>query len=205
MLSAVLGILVGAPWGPLQRLDRHLEVSVHRTVLSHAAILDVGRVISHVGDPLVVTAISVLVAALLLARGRTRAAVYVLVVRLSATLVSSAVKAIVGRPRPVLGHPFLHASGGSFPSGHALGSAALWGSIAVITAGRLSRAGAVAVAVVVPVLVAASRVLLGAHYVTDVVAGLALGWALALVLADVIRPEVGASPSMAADRNVTAG
>jgi membrane-associated phospholipid phosphatase len=54
--------------------------------------------------------------------------------------------------------------------------------------------------VVVPLLVAASRVLLGVHWASDVVAGLALGWVLAIVtVALVLRPRRG-SPRVAAVR-----
>jgi membrane-associated phospholipid phosphatase len=111
----------------------------------------------------------------------------------------------VGRHRPVLPHPVAHASGFSFPSGHATGSAALWGSVAVAVWVVARRLVVVALAVIVPAAVAATRVLLGVHFVTDVVAGLLVGWAVAAGLSRLAigaspRTAGRASPSMARDR-----
>jgi undecaprenyl-diphosphatase len=68
---------------------------------------------------------------------------------------------------------------GSFPSGHSAAAAAFYGAIAIIvfwhTRRRLARAVAVAAAVLVPLLVAASRVYRGMHHLSDVVAGLVIG------------------------------
>ena len=71
-------------------------------------------------------------------------------------------------------------AGSSFPSGHSTAAAATYAAIALLLSRRRSPAtrsllagGAVAIAVAV----AASRVLLGVHWLTDVMAGLALGWA----------------------------
>jgi undecaprenyl-diphosphatase len=63
----------------------------------------------------------------------------------------------------------------SFPSGHALGAAAFWTAVAVLLLPRLGRLVWV-IAVAVPLLVGLSRVLLGVHYPSDVVAGLLVGW-----------------------------
>jgi undecaprenyl-diphosphatase len=54
---------------------------------------------------------------------------------------------------------------------------------------RVGRGRAVAIAVLVPVLVGTSRVLLGVHWTSDVVAGLALGWCVAAVTLDLIPPR----------------
>jgi undecaprenyl-diphosphatase len=131
----------------------------------------------------VVTGVTAVLVVALFFRRWLRAAAYVAAVRLVAIVSGFVVKELVGRPRPALPHPLIHASGWSFPSGHALGSAALFASIAVLTASAVGRAWTVAIAVVVPVVVAASRVCLGVHYVSDVGAGLVLGWAVAAVLA----------------------
>jgi membrane-associated phospholipid phosphatase len=163
-------------------VDGQVERAVHTFVLHHRWIADVARVVTYLGAPLVVTAVTILVALLLWWRRERRLALYVVATRIAAVVVSGGLKAVVHRARPVLPHPVAHAHGYSFPSGHALGSAAFWGSIALVGhAKALSRPAALAVAVVLPVLVAATRVLLGVHYVTDVVGGLALGWACAAV------------------------
>lgn len=163
-------------------MDGRIERAVHTFGLHHRWIVDVARVITHLGDPLVVTVLTALLAVLLWWRHDRRGALFVVATRLLAMVVSSGVKIVVRRHRPVLAHPFAHAYGYSFPSGHALGSAALWASVAFLAATRgLSRKWAVALAVALPVVVAASRVILGVHYVTDVLGGLLLGWACAVI------------------------
>lgn len=103
-------------------------------------------------------------------------------------LMTSAGKAAVGRARPPLAEavpPF--ESSFSFPSGHSLNSMALAGILAYLLVRRLrhrwSRVLAVAGCTVFAVLMGASRVYLGHHWLTDVLVAwsLALGW-LALVV-----------------------
>lgn len=67
-------------------------------------------------------------------------------------------------------------TGPSFPSGHAQMAAAFWLAIALAYRGRYSILGALVVAV----LVAFSRVYFRAHWVADVIAGLLIGWCVAI-------------------------
>ncbi len=95
-----------------------------------------------------------------------------------AVLVSNGVKIIVDRERPDIAQ-LVGWSGASFPSGHSAAAAAGWAAIAFVltrTSPRPVRVIAAASAVLVAVAVAASRVLLGVHWLTDVAAGLAVGW-----------------------------
>jgi membrane-associated phospholipid phosphatase len=158
-------------------VDGRIERAIHAFVLDHPWLADVAHGVTHLGDPLVVTLVTLALAVLLWWRGNRKAALVVLAVRILAIAVDDGVKFAVRRARPVLAHPVAHAHGYSFPSGHAVGSAALWATFAFLARSHgMSRARAVTLAVVVPVVVATTRVLLGVHYVTDVVAGLVLGW-----------------------------
>jgi membrane-associated phospholipid phosphatase len=89
------------------------------------------------------------------------------------------IKWIVDRTRPDIDR-LTGFSGPSFPSGHAAASAASFAAFALLAGiGRSSRAKAIlaGIAVALAVGIASSRVFLGVHWLTDVLAGLAFGWA----------------------------
>jgi membrane-associated phospholipid phosphatase len=90
----------------------------------------------------------------------------------------NAIKVLLDRARPTF-DPIAETLGPSFPSGHSATAGAFYAGVALVLARRraprtraLLAGGAVAVAVAV----AASRVLLGVHWLSDVLAGLAFGW-----------------------------
>jgi undecaprenyl-diphosphatase len=104
---------------------------------------------------------------------------FVLVVILGDVFVTTAVKDLMHRARPTL-NPAAAALGPSFPSGHSSTAAATYAALALILSrGRPSRVRALLIgaAAGIAVAVAASRVLLDVHWVSDVIAGLFLGWA----------------------------
>ena len=106
-----------------------------------------------------------------------------LVTSVAATqLVVALVKGAVQRPRPAGSEALVHAAGSAFPSGHAATAAALYGALALIAHDRLSgrpRALAVGAALTLALMIGVTRVYLGAHYPTDVLAGWLLGSAVA--------------------------
>ncbi len=96
----------------------------------------------------------------------------------TATLLNPMIKNVVCRTRPFdSGHGILNlrdVDGYSFPSGHSSGAAAAYVGTAVVFGNKKGKWLTV-VAIALPLLVALSRLYLGAHYPTDVAAGLALG------------------------------
>jgi membrane-associated phospholipid phosphatase len=104
-----------------------------------------------------------------------------------AALLNQLLKGLFARPRPTLSDPLLLESGYSFPSGHAMGSLILYGVLAYFAVIALSNRGARAVvilaATLLVLLIGFSRMYLGVHYVSDVVAGYAAGgvWLSALI------------------------
>src|SRR6185503_19518696 len=85
---------------------------------------------------------------------------------------------LVGRLRPVVAHPVAHGGGASFPSGHSLGSFVCYGAVLLAflpaVPGRWRRPVVIAVATLVA-LIGISRILLGVHFLSDVVGAWALG------------------------------
>ncbi len=102
---------------------------------------------------------------------------------IGAVVSSSVLKVIIARPRPTTA-ALVTETGYAFPSGHATGSAAAWLAVAIVLGGLTGRWAwrvvMFAAAVAVSALVGVSRVYLGVHQPSDVLAGWALGsmWVL---------------------------
>ena len=110
---------------------------------------------------------------------------FLLVVLVGVVVINNSLKMIVDRDRPDVTH-LVGTSGSSFPSGHSAAAAAGWFALALVIGRGLPRRGravVAAIAAVVTVAVAASRALLGVHWLTDVIAGVALGWGWFLLTA----------------------
>jgi membrane-associated phospholipid phosphatase len=105
-------------------------------------------------------------------------ALFLVVVVAGVALINNVLKWLIDRERPDVAH-LVGTSGSSFPSGHSAAAAATWFALALVVGRRWSRRRrslAAAVAALISVAVAASRALLGVHWLTDVVAGLLVGW-----------------------------
>ena len=107
------------------------------------------------------------------------------------------VKLLAGRPRPPAAIWIGHYTGASFPSGHATQATAVYAMLAIVLGTGLSfrkRAILWSAAALIVLIVGASRIYLGAHWLTDVLAGYALGatWA-AIVIAILLTTSQGTS------------
>ena len=104
--------------------------------------------------------------------------IYLAVIGVGVSLLNNGLKLLVHRERPVV-LQLTHAGGYSFPSGHTAAAAACWAAIALVVARKWPRAGrriAAVVVLAITLVVASSRVLLGVHWLTDVIAGAIFGW-----------------------------
>ena len=173
-----LGFLVRDQWRPLTSVDTRVANAVHGDAIRHGWLADTAKVLTWIGAPLVLELAAAALVGLLLVRGRRRLGLYLAVSVAGAYTLSTLGKTAVDRARPVFDDPLSHARGTSFPSGHATGSAAFYLALAVVLLSFVSaRRLLFAAAVAVPLMVAATRVVLGVHYLSDVTAGLLLGWA----------------------------
>jgi len=201
----LLALLVRARWEPLVQLDTAVADGLHRVALRNAWLVDTLDVVSTVFDPVVFRVVLTLAALWLLRVGRRRLAVWTLVTVWGAALLGWGLKIVVARARPDLVDAVAAAPGQSFPSGHALGSTV--GSVVLLLLvmpllGGAWRGVTLAVAVLVPLVVAFARVGLGVHYLTDVTAGLVLGLAWVTATSAVFewwRRDVGLPPSPATE------
>ncbi len=109
---------------------------------------------------------------------------YLAAVGVGIVLLNNGLKLIVDRDRPDIAQLAGH-SGSSFPSGHSATAAACWAALAFVVTLRRSRririTGA-GLAAFIAIAVAATRVLLGVHWLSDVVAGVFVGWAWSLLV-----------------------
>ncbi len=148
----------------------------HASAWSHDAL----TLVTQLGETWLVVLVAIAVAAVEIARTRNRWVVpFLVAVIFGDKLLTEAIKQIVDRARPAI-EAVAATLGPSFPSGHTSTAAASWAAFALVAGrwwGRRAWPALAGVAVGIAVAVAASRVLLDVHWLSDVLGGLALGWA----------------------------
>lgn len=143
------------------------------------------RDITALGGVAVLVLLTALVAIYLLIAGKWQIALFVVAAVGGGQIVSTLLKLGIDRPRPDLVPHMMRETSSSFPSGHAMMSAVTYltlGSLlARITPERRLKIYFLFVAVLLTALVGASRVYLGVHWPTDVLAGWCAGFAWAML------------------------
>ena len=160
------------------RLDRSASLfgAHHATALSTRFL----RFYTQLGGALVIVPLAVIVAIVETIRQRSVAVITFLTLVVGGQfLIANVIKSLVGRARPNFDQ-LTGFSGSSFPSGHAVASAACLAAFALVIGRRRSlkmRALLAGLDVGLATGIACCRVMLGVHWLTDVLGGLALGWA----------------------------
>jgi membrane-associated phospholipid phosphatase len=190
LLGLCIAILVASSvdvthHGVVARADPHIAYWSYRHITGalHVAC----EAVTQLGDAGLL-AVLVVVALAGLVRARRRFDAALLAVSAGATAVlTSAMKEAFHRDRPIYVDPVHGPKSFSFPSGHSSGAFTVYLLLAILLTVGLStrvRSWAIAAACALATLIAASRVLLPVHFLSDVIAGTAIG--LAVVAAAVI-------------------
>jgi undecaprenyl-diphosphatase len=177
-----LGILEDVVSGdPLVTLDRsvfQLLQAIHNPLADNALVA-----LTELGDLVVIIAVVAVATISLALLGRWRASIYLLLSALGSAVFVHGMKLILHRARPL--HPYDGLSEFSFPSGHATSSMVVYGFLAIILARhavpwlrKILIAGTLSLVSVI----AFSRLYVGAHWLSDALAGIAFGTAWIAVL-----------------------
>ncbi|MGB9592762.1 MAG: phosphatase PAP2 family protein [Anaerolineae bacterium] len=161
--------------------DVPIMVSVHR--LSHPWLDRLMLCITQTGAAGI--GVVLLAAFSFLWRRRHKLAALTMVLSVvGAAAMNAGLKLLFARPRPIVFPPITSETSYSFPSGHTLTSAAFYGLLAVFL-WRWGRRGWALFSALWVLLVGFSRIYLGVHYPSDVLASLALGslWLFAMASA----------------------
>ncbi len=167
-------VVAGDPLTHVDRLVSHW-FEAHNT----PGLTRVVELLTQLGGWRVVAALSVAAGAYFLWRGLQYWLTGLVLVVPGGELLNVLLKHAFHRARPQWAHPLVMLTSFSFPSGHAMSATTLYGFLAVwlmVTLDSWRRRVAVAVsAAALILLIATSRVYLGAHYPSDVLAGIAAG------------------------------
>jgi undecaprenyl-diphosphatase len=172
LLFGVLTAVVRLGWAPLQSADSALDRDLNALVAPHPAVVRLLIVITTLGSAGVLLWLVGLAEIVLLTRRRYRVAAYLAVTAVGAPVLDPTLKALIGRLRPVVPNPIAFGGGNSFPSGHALDSLICYGALVLVFLPALAPRGRrvlVAATGTLVALIGCSRVMLGVHFVTDVV------------------------------------
>jgi membrane-associated phospholipid phosphatase len=180
----------------LGRFDRSLSRALARG--RSPDLNEITHYLSYFSETITVIAVGAVVfVSARLAWKRWRESLFVLAVLVGEVTIFVGVTALVDRNRPPVRHLDAAPPTSSFPSGHTAAAVALYGAIALLASERVRSRTllwlAAAAAVLIPVAVGGARMYRGMHFLTDVVAGAALGAVWLVISAVGIRLGVNHS------------
>lgn len=171
------------------RLGKWIDNEVYEFIYSSESFITttIFLGVTKIGEVWAMVCLSLLlIAYLMLKRLNIEALFFAIAMGLSSTL-NPLLKNIFDRERPTLLR-LIDISGFSFPSGHAMGSAAFFGSTMYIvnrTMKGKSKAFMIGLSALFIIMISTSRVYLGVHYPTDIIAGI-IGGAFCVILSTLI-------------------
>jgi undecaprenyl-diphosphatase len=174
--------------GDTQRFDDWVREGIHQ--YASPALTSFMRVVTVLGIPSVLLVLSILSAAGFLFAKRKRGLFLLVITMIGAVVLDVVLKSSFHRTRPVPFFDALPPSSYSFPSGHAIASFCFYSTVAAIISARTRSRGiritVWALAAFLVTLIGISRIYLGVHYPSDVLAGYgaAFIWVIMVSLGD---------------------
>lgn len=167
---------LGTQPGVMAKADVLLAETL-RSNLPHT-VMQVFAAVTHLADPLVLVLAGIAVAVVLWRVRRSGLAVAWSITLLGNAVLNPTLKQVFARSRPEHAHSLVQAQGYSFPSGHSSGAVVAYGMLAYVLVRTLPPRWHLPLAVAaaaVAYTVGCSRVFLGVHFASDVLAGFATG------------------------------
>lgn len=176
---------------PIVRWDVELSQWLHGHAI--ASLVSFFEVVTYAGNGVVLGLVTLAVTLYLLRRRRLDAAALLCGAAIGIEILNPVLKLIFHRPRPELA--YVHLDTYAFPSGHATGSAAIYGVALYLLVRHASTRRRVLAGIAyagLVVVIGFSRLYLEVHYLSDVLAGLSLGfaWACACLFAYERRADI---------------
>jgi len=178
LVFAALLVLVRLQWLPLESVDHGAAADINHLIAGNHTLVTASKDVTLLGSTAVLCGVIGAAVIGLAIRQRWKLAIYLLLTGSGALVLDPVLKSLVGRLRPLVAHPLASGTGNSFPSGHSLGSIVCYGAVLLVfrpaARGRW-RPAFVSMVVALVALIGISRILLGVHYLSDVLGAWALG------------------------------
>lgn len=182
-VPVIAGLLFGLiAWnvvsaGALTDLDIQIAQWLHAR--NTPALTQCLLILTNLHDPLVISPVAALITCILIWKKQWYATMVVVFVVQGGMLLNLLLKHLFQRARPSFENPLITLTTYSFPSGHVVASTVFYGALAVLLISRkhspVRPVYLLLIALVMIMSVAFSRLYLGAHYLSDVVAGFLVG------------------------------
>jgi membrane-associated phospholipid phosphatase len=175
----------GFPW------DVPILLAIHQTVQPQLDILAV--ILAKIGSPKTLIPILLVIALALILKKRWRLSAYLLTTGIGSAIINHAAKVFMHRARPHLWEPTHHKLSFAFPSGHAMASMTFVVILVVLTWGTRWRLPVLIFGILFVPTIAWTRLYLGVHFPSDILAGwlVSLAWTVGVYL--LIRPHWSAT------------